>query len=131
MSLPTGSPRDFLPWRFKLVTVPAAWGLWHDAATRIIDRQWPGVRPTVLARTRFIDKMIRSLPGTTPQVVILGVGLDSRAWRLPELGSVAVFEVDHPDTQHRKQLPLRRHNVDVAHVHFIPTDFNLGRLDAR
>jgi methyltransferase (TIGR00027 family) len=119
----------FLSWRFRLVTVPATWRVWHGAVTRIIDRRWPGVRPTVLARTQLIDGMIRELVGTTPQVVILGAGLDTRSWRLPELSHVAVFEVDHPDTQRRKRLLLRRHNLCAAHVHFIPTDFNLGRLD--
>jgi methyltransferase (TIGR00027 family) len=119
-----------LSWRFRLVTAPARWRPWHAAVTRVIDRRWPGVRPTVLARTRLIDGMIGELVAPMAQVVILGAGLDTRSWRLPELRRVAVFEVDHPDTQHHKRLLLRRHNLDTAHVHFIPTDFNLGQLDA-
>lgn len=120
----------FLPWRFRLLAVPAHWRPWHDAITRIIDRQWPGVRPTVLARTRLIDTIVGELAPMTPQVVILGAGLDTRAWRLPQLEGVAVFEVDHPDTQRRKQARLRRRDLDMTHVQFVPTDFNLGRLDA-
>jgi methyltransferase (TIGR00027 family) len=119
---------DFLPWRFKLVTVPARWRPWRDAVTRFIDRRWPGVRPTVIARTRLIDQTIAEIVSTTPQVVILGAGFDTRAWRLAALEAVVVFEVDHPDTQRRKQALLRRRHLDGVQVRFIPTDFNLGRL---
>src|SRR4051812_19395863 len=119
---------EFLSWRFKLVTVPARWRLWRAAVTRFIDGRWPGVRPTVIARTRLIDETVAEIVDTTPQVVILGAGLDTRAWRLPDLAGKSVFEVDHPDTQRRKQALLRRRHFESDHVHFIPTDFNLGRL---
>lgn len=118
-----------LPWRFKLVTAPARWRPWHRAVTRFIDRRWPGVRPTVLARTSLIDATIAEVLPATPQLVILGAGLDSRAWRLPDLDDIAVFEVDHPDTQRAKRDLLRRLGLDARHVRFVPTDFNLARLD--
>jgi methyltransferase (TIGR00027 family) len=118
-----------LPWRFKLVTAPARWGAWRNAVTKIIDDRWPGVRPTVLARTSLIDATIADVLPTTPQLVILGAGLDSRAWRLPGLDGIAVFEVDHPDTQRAKRDLMRRRGLDARHVRFIPTDFNLTRLD--
>jgi methyltransferase (TIGR00027 family) len=119
----------FLSWRFKLVTAPARWRVWRDAVTTFIDRRWPGVRPTVLARTRLIDETIAEVLDKTPQVVILGAGLDTRAWRLRALAEATVFEVDHPDTQHMKQSLLRRRHLDPARVRFIPTDFNLGHLE--
>lgn len=118
----------FLSWRFRLVTAPARWRVWRDAVTRVIDHRWPGVRPTVLARTRLIDESVSKMASSTPQLVILGAGLDTRSWRLPQLVSVVVFEVDHPDTQRRKRALLRRRGLDVSRVRFIPTDFNLGRL---
>jgi methyltransferase (TIGR00027 family) len=118
----------FLSWRFKLVTAPARWRVWRDAVTRLIDRRWPGVRPTVLARTRLIDLTITEIVDASPQLVILGAGLDTRAWRLPALNGVTVFEVDHPDTQRRKQSLLHRGHLDAARVRFIPTDFNLESL---
>jgi methyltransferase (TIGR00027 family) len=61
--------------------------------------------------------------------VILGAGLDTRAWRLPVLAEPAVYEVDHPATQARKQALLRRHHLATGRVRFVPTDFNLGELD--
>ncbi|MDU0312437.1 class I SAM-dependent methyltransferase [Phycicoccus sp. M110.8] len=40
-----------------------------------------------------------AVEGGTGQVVILGAGLDARAWRMPELASSTVWEVDHPASQ--------------------------------
>jgi methyltransferase (TIGR00027 family) len=119
-----------LPWRFKLVTAAARWTASRRAITRTIDDRWPGVRPTVLARTRLIDTIIGKLVNETAQLVILGAGFDTRAWRLSRVRDLVVFEVDHPDTQRRKQALLRRRGLSDAHVRFIPTDFTLGRLDA-
>jgi leucine carboxyl methyltransferase len=51
---------------------------------RIIDRRWPGVRSSVVARTRLIDDTIeRTLAAQIERVIILGAGFDSRAYRLP------------------------------------------------
>ena len=36
------------------------------------------------------------------QVVILGAGLDARAWRMPELNAATVIEVDHTGSQQDK-----------------------------
>ncbi len=38
-------------------------------------------------------------PGGWNRFVVLGAGFDSRAYRLPGLRGITVFEVDHPDTQ--------------------------------
>ncbi|WP_431934332.1 class I SAM-dependent methyltransferase [Micromonospora sp. RP3T] len=52
-------------------------------------------------RTVAVDDAVRERPG--PQVVILGAGLDGRAWRMPELAGAAVFEVDQPASQRDKR----------------------------
>src|SRR5438093_10614018 len=52
--------------------------------TSYVDRRWPGMRSSVVARTRLIDDWLSdALRGGGEQVVILGAGLDTRAWRLP------------------------------------------------
>src|SRR5690348_16667586 len=43
----------------------------------------------MVARTVAIDEAIRE--ANAPQVVILGAGLDGRAWRMTELENVVVF----------------------------------------
>ena len=58
---------------------------------------------TMVPRTITIDEAIRD--HAAGQLVILGAGLDARAWRMPDLGDTTVFEVDHPASQREK---LRR-----------------------
>ncbi|MFE4720779.1 class I SAM-dependent methyltransferase [Streptomyces sp. NPDC056453] len=48
----------------------------------------------MVARTGAIDEALCACPPR--QLVILGAGLDSRAWRLPQLARTDVWEVDHP-----------------------------------
>jgi methyltransferase (TIGR00027 family) len=89
--------------------------------------EFEGVRAcaeVVVPRTIAIDEAVRTHP--TPQVVILGAGLDGRAWRLSALADVSTFEVDHPASQADKvervgDLP------PLAVLHFVPVDF--GRDD--
>lgn len=79
------------------------------------------------ARTIEIDDAVRS--ARHPQLVILGAGLDGRAWRMPELQDAMVFEVDHPDTQSEKRqrsAPLTRM---AREVRFVPVDFAKDKLD--
>lgn len=52
-------------------------------------------------RTVLIDDAIRA--ASTAQVVILGAGLDARAWRLTELEGAVLYEVDHPASQGDKR----------------------------
>src|SRR5262249_50078621 len=54
----------------------------------------------MVARTVAIDADLRD--AAAPQVVLLGAGLDGRAWRMRELATSLVFEVDHPDSQQQK-----------------------------
>src|SRR5580692_11450133 len=73
-----------------------------------IDRRWPCVRGGVVARTALIDQTVGAELARVGQVLILGAGFDSRAYRLPRLREARVFEVDHPDTQAAKRRALRR-----------------------
>ena len=51
----------------------------------------------MVPRTVLIDEAVRA---TSPrQLVIVGAGLDTRPWRLGELGHTRVFSVDHPASQ--------------------------------
>jgi Leucine carboxyl methyltransferase len=63
------------------------------------------------------------MPGVE-QVLILGAGFDSRAYRLAQLRDVAVFEADHPATQAAKRRMLRRGLGQIpASVGFVPVEF--------
>ena len=55
-----------------------------DLLGRYIDVRFPGTRTSAVARTRWIDDALRRALADAPaQLVILGAGFDSRAWRLP------------------------------------------------
>jgi len=82
-------------------------------------------------RTSTIDAAVRTAVARgTAQVVILGAGLDGRAWRMTELAGVRVFEVDHPATQAFKRRHLDALPPSIASVIFVPIDFERESLDA-
>ena len=81
----------------------------------------------MVPRTIVIDDAVRSRP--TSQVVILGAGLDGRAWRMRELSSVDVFEVDQPSSQNDKRQRTRQLDPVVRTLHFVPVDFTHDDLD--
>ena len=80
----------------------------------------------VHVRTRHIDDVLaESLRAGTTQVVILGAGLDSRAYRFGDaMRDVRVFELDLPQTQNYKKARVRDlFDVLPAHVTYAPIDF--------
>jgi methyltransferase (TIGR00027 family) len=64
------------------------------------------------------------------QYVVLGAGLDSFAWRRPDLlSSLRVFEVDHPATQDWKRERVAALNLPSSDRHvFAPVDFETATL---
>lgn len=82
-------------------------------------------------RTTAIDTAVRSAIALgAKQLVILGAGYDGRAWRMPELAGVPVYEVDHPSTQEKKRAHLSELPPPNGIVKFVPIDFERDSLDA-
>lgn len=81
-------------------------------------------RELMVPRTVAIDDAVRDRPGA--QVVILGAGLDGRAWRMPELAGVPVFEVDQPASQRDKR--DRAAALPGTPPAFVPVDFRRDDL---
>jgi len=80
----------------------------------------------VHVRTRHIDDVLGvNLRAGSSQVVILGAGLDSRAYRFGDaLGNARVFELDLPATQEYKKKRVREIVGSLpAHVSYVPIDF--------
>lgn len=122
----------FLEWPLALVAGLAVLPGLRQFVPWYIDHRWPGVRSSVVGRTRLIDDAITaSLGGDTEQLVILGAGFDSRAYRLWGLRGITVFEVDHPDTQTTKRRVLE-HALPTppTHVRFVATDFKQRGLES-
>jgi methyltransferase (TIGR00027 family) len=126
---------DDHPWvlddPFALLFVGAA----REQLEALLDAVFPEVhqrqmRTAVSARSRFAEDRLTG--GAFTQYVALGAGLDSLAWRRPDLlRSLTMFEVDHPASQAWKQqrvddlgLPQSPHHV------FVPIDFEVESLQA-
>jgi methyltransferase (TIGR00027 family) len=123
---------------------PIALALLPDDARRRVERFRSGTPPAglrerlrraflarrahmMVARTVEIDDAIRE--AASPQVVLLGAGLDGRAWRMAELAGATVFEVDHPDSQREKRARVSALEPLAGDVRFVPVDFARDRLD--
>ncbi len=94
----------------------------------------PGVMGFLVARERYIDDCLKAaLEAGISQVVILGAGFDSRAYRSGGLRpGVRVFEVDHPATQAiKKQKVLQILGNLPAHVTYTAVDFDREDLGER
>ena len=81
-----------------------------------------------MPRTVAIDDAVRAR--ANPQLVILGAGLDGRAFRMEELASVEVFEVDHPASQRDKRDRITELPSYAKSLHFVPVDFARDALDS-
>ena len=88
----------------------------------------------VIMRARFAEDCLgKAVAEGTRQYVILGAGMDSFAFRRPDLMErIQVFEVDHPVTQARKLQRLKRAGLPISrNHHFVAADLSLvSPLDA-
>jgi methyltransferase (TIGR00027 family) len=75
------------------------------------------------ARQTFFDAVVDRHLADIAQVVILGAGFDTRAFRLPRDARVRAFEVDVAKTQAVKRETLARAGIDSGAVTFVSADF--------
>ncbi len=103
----------------------------HSAVTKLIDRKWPGARTSGVARTRAIDDAAcQALESGVQQVVLLGAGFDSRAYRLPGMEKVTIYEVDHPATSARKREVIQHVLASLPErICYVGLDFNSNDLE--
>lgn len=98
----------------------------------LFDLAAPGSYCFTIARTRHFDEaLLAASREGVRQVVVLGAGYDSRAFRFSDaLAGIDVFEVDHPGTQARKQSMLRQVVAPpAANVRYVPVDFATQSLE--
>lgn len=89
------------------------------------------IAPTPLARARFCEDSLKTAILTgTEQYVILGAGMDTFAFRNPDmLNSLHVFEVDHPLTQEEKKRRICCAGwQSPENLCFVPMDFRTDDL---
>lgn len=86
---------------------------------------------TTLRTMHFDAKIREALSGGIDELVILGAGLDSRAYRMTaELAKVRVFEVDYPPTQEDKKRRVQSALGKVpGNVTYVGIDFSTQSLE--
>lgn len=93
------------------------------------DKSLPGLWGGIVCRKRYIDEKIEESGGRMEAAVNLGAGFDTRAYRLPALSGMPVWELDQPDTVRSKQIRLRELFGEVpAHVRLVAMDFDREKL---
>jgi methyltransferase (TIGR00027 family) len=110
---------------------PVVTGLSTSYETAMQDIEVASTVRAMIERTRFIDAALeRAIANGATQVLVLGAGFDSHAYRFRELLSKArVFEVDRPVT-----LAYKRRRVDEAlggppaNVVYVPADLEREEL---
>jgi methyltransferase (TIGR00027 family) len=104
-----------------LVKVPAL----RPLARKTAERVSPGAYYYELARVKHIDRVLsEELDAGIEQLVILGAGFDTRAYRFADrLASTRVFELDHPVTAALKQARVRKvFGLPPDHVTYVSAD---------
>ena len=110
---------------------PIAQALGEEYQKARRQREIAGMSNLLLIRTRFIDEcLVQALSDGATQVVILGAGFDTRAYRFAHLlKNKMVIEVDYQSTQQIKKRRLAAASIPVpSNVRFAEIDFKTDAL---
>lgn len=91
----------------------------------------PGAYAYFIARTAYLDEVVeQALTVKIPQIVFLGAGYDTRAYRFCHLlGGTHIFELDEPTTQLHKRTMLNQAQIPVpSQLTYVSIDFVAEKL---
>ena len=90
----------------------------------------PRIRWFIAARSRIAEDALTIAAGEgARQLVVLGAGLDTLAYRTPLAGGLRILEVDHPATQAWKRQMLTAASIALpATLRFVGVDFERETL---
>jgi methyltransferase (TIGR00027 family) len=87
----------FLPLGLRLLVRACRWRLARNLLIKASEKRAPGVWGGMRYRKRYIDDKVKDvIERTVDALVILGAGLDTRAYRLAAPAGVHTYEVDLP-----------------------------------
>jgi methyltransferase (TIGR00027 family) len=106
---------------------PDADAMVQEAAT---DTSRQRLRWFIAIRSRIAeDALAAAAKRGVRQLVVLGAGLDTTAYRTPPSDDLRIFEVDHPATQQWKRERLAEAAITApATLRFVPVDFERETL---
>ena len=90
-----------------------------------------GMYEYLIARTAYFDNLfVNALNENIPQIVLLGAGYDTRAYRFAKLNNgTKIIELDAPTTQNQKKKCLGKSKIEISSdVVFNSIDFNRESL---
>jgi methyltransferase (TIGR00027 family) len=120
---------SILPFGARAVVALTRLPFLRDWLVKVVEKTSPGLWALMACRKRYIDEKLIEALGDIDAVVNLGAGFDTRAYRLPALVSIPVWEIDQPENIEIKRARLqRRLGATPAHVALVPIDFD--RQDA-
>lgn len=93
----------------------------------------PGLTLHYALRKRFIEEhTLAAIDAGATQVINLGAGFDTLAWRLHErFPHVNFIEIDHPATNAAKAVALTERASAASNLHMLAVDFTHQALEAR
>lgn len=90
-----------------------------------------GAYEYIVARTAYFDQLFKqALQENYPQILLLGAGYDTRAYRFKDLiKDTHIIELDAPMTQQQKKSCLLRAGISIPdQVSLVPINFNTDSL---
>jgi methyltransferase (TIGR00027 family) len=122
----------FLPTGVRWIVRACRWRPVRNLLVRMTDRSAPGIWGSMLCRKRYADDAVAdALASGIGQVVFLGAGLDTRAYRLVDPAGAVAFELDQRANTDYKLRRLRAVLGAVPErVRVIPVDFEVDDLAA-
>lgn len=114
----------FLPWSYKFFIK------FKKIRKRVkgkFDTLLPGLHEYMIARTVFFDTLfVEAIKKETPQIVLIGAGYDSRAYRFAALNHGSeIFELDTAVIQDEKKKHLEKAKIEIPkRCTFVPVNFN-------
>jgi methyltransferase (TIGR00027 family) len=122
---------SILPFPMRVIVQLTRLASVRDWLVRAAEKSAPGIWGGLLCRKRYIDEKLIESIDQVDAVLDLGAGFDTRAYRLPALADMPVWEVDQPENIEAKRARLRKLFGQVpAHVKLVPIDLEREEMDA-
>ena len=122
----------FLPLSQRAVVRAMRWPPLRRLTIAAGERAVPGSWSLITCRKRYIDDKLAEALDAVDAVVVLGAGMDTRAYHLTRRSDIPAFEVDFPVNIERKRAAVVRAIGAVpASVHLVPLDFERDDLMSR
>lgn len=115
----------------KVMLKPCKIGFLRRGLANLLEKATPGVYGGIICRKRFVeDKLLESLDTGIDSIVLLGAGLDTLAYRIPQAAKLKIYELDLPENSAYKKQRLEALYGNIpANVSLLPIDFESQKLE--